>query len=76
MQGSLRQHFVDLHTKNELLKAEIKRLRKQKAFLSTNLFDAKYAIRQMSKYIEDNHKLTFWQKIALLAWMKSKKRIS
>lgn len=70
MQGGLRQHFVDLGNENKQLQAEVERLKRQKAFLSTKLFDAKYAIKQMKLYINKNHKLTFWQKIAVMSRLK------
>lgn len=66
MRGSLRQLFISLQEENAKLQAELKKEKQRRIFLSTNLFDAKYTIKQMKLYIKKNHKLNWWQKLAII----------
>jgi uncharacterized protein (DUF3084 family) len=51
MQGSIRQLITNLHSTNEKLNSELKSTKQKKAFLSTELSDARYSLREHKKAI-------------------------
>ena len=52
MQGSVRQAFVELHSKNERMRVQLKQNEQKAMYLVTKFNDAKYTIKQQAEMLD------------------------